>query len=197
MDKATAPDWGTIGMTVEEAADTLRVERRSVLDAIADRGLPAVRIGRGWRIDPDALKAWIARGQRVERADDGYEVSCRFYCDKDRDTLRVELDGHVLSELVGGALDVELDGKLRQQVVFKDADGTTVHALLGIDEPGDFSPDETPLAELGKWVSEKGYRVEPGMEALVGCYLAAKLEEAAEAGLAEYERRQAEAKAGQ
>ena len=87
MDKATAPDWGTIGMTVEEAADTLRVERRSVLDAIANRGLPAVRIGRGWRIDPDALKAWIASGEPAEQASDAYEVRCEFYNDKDQDTL--------------------------------------------------------------------------------------------------------------
>lgn len=63
MKEATAPDWGIIGMTVEEAADALRVERRAVLAAIADKGLPAVKIGRGWRIDPDALKAWIAKGQ--------------------------------------------------------------------------------------------------------------------------------------
>lgn len=197
MDKATAPDWGTIGMTVEEAADTLRVERRSVLDAIADRGLPAVRIGRGWRIDPDALKAWIARGQRVERAGDGYEVRLEFYSDSDKDTLRVEVEGSTVWELVGGALDVGLDGKLRDELRFKDADGTTVHALLGINEPGDFSPDEVPMAKLGRLAAELGYRVEPGMEAFVGCYLCAKLEEAAEARMAEYERRQAEAKAGQ
>lgn len=66
MSEATSPDWGIIGMTVDEAAEALRVERRAVLAAIAERGLPAVKIGRGWRIDPDALKAWIAKGQPVE-----------------------------------------------------------------------------------------------------------------------------------
>ncbi len=59
-----APRWGVIGMTVDEAAEALRVERRAVLAAIADRGLPAVKIGRGWRIDPDALRAWVAKGQQ-------------------------------------------------------------------------------------------------------------------------------------
>lgn len=188
MDKATAPDWGTIGMTVEEAADTLRVERRSVLDAIAERGLPAVRIGRGWRIDPDALKAWIARGQQEEQADEAYEVRCRFYCDHEKDTLTLEL-GSWGGE-VGGALDVEMDKDYWSQgkLTFKDENGSTTHATLGVDEEGrmTFAASDLSLAELGEEAAKLGYRVEPGMEPFVGCYIAEKLEEAVGMVLAEH-----------
>ncbi len=55
-----AQKWGLIGMTVDEAAEALRTDRRSVLTAIAERGLPAVKIGRGWRISPRALDEWLA-----------------------------------------------------------------------------------------------------------------------------------------
>ena len=190
MDKATAPDWGTIGMTVEEAADTLRVERRSVLDAIANRGLPAVRIGRGWRIDPDALKAWIASGEPAEQASDAYEVRCEFYNDKDQDALSFELGSW--GGTVGGALDVAVEKWGICVLAFKGEDGATTHAKLGIDEHGrlDFEPSDLSLAELGEEAAKLGYRVEPGMEPFAGCYIATKLEEATGMLLAE-------AKAGQ
>lgn len=54
-------DWPVIGMTLEECADSLRIERRSMFKALQD-GLPARKVGKGWRIDPDAVKAWLATG---------------------------------------------------------------------------------------------------------------------------------------
>lgn len=62
-DKAAPTSWPPLGLTVAEAAEVLRCDRKAVLTAISDKGLPAVRMGRGFRIDYDALKAWIARGQ--------------------------------------------------------------------------------------------------------------------------------------
>ena len=57
----TAP-WPTIGMTAEEAATALRVDVKTVREAIRNGGLPARLVGRGWRIDVDALKLWLASG---------------------------------------------------------------------------------------------------------------------------------------
>ena len=80
-------------------------------------------------------------------------------------------------------------------MVFKDADGTIKRAPLALEVASDFAFDTVPLAELGRMASELGYKVKPGMEALVGCYLDAKLDEASDEAKSEYERRQA--KAGQ
>ncbi len=56
------PEWPFVGLTVEEAAASLRVSVQTVRDAIKTGGLPARLIGKGWRIDLDALKAWVASG---------------------------------------------------------------------------------------------------------------------------------------
>ena len=69
-DKASAPSWPPLGLTVAEAAEVLRCDRKAVLTAISEKGLPAVKIGRGFRIDYDALKAWVARGQQDASASD-------------------------------------------------------------------------------------------------------------------------------
>lgn len=60
--KAPAPNWPLIGMTAEEAAATLRVDVRTVREAIKTGGLPARLVGRGWRIEESALRSWLASG---------------------------------------------------------------------------------------------------------------------------------------
>lgn len=50
-----------IGLTTKEAAKALRVSVRTLLSMI-QRGLPARKVGREWRISPAALEAWIASG---------------------------------------------------------------------------------------------------------------------------------------
>lgn len=62
MDDTQAPGWPLVGMTAEEAAKALRVDVRTVRDAIRSGGLPARLVGKGWRIDVDALKHWLATG---------------------------------------------------------------------------------------------------------------------------------------
>jgi len=63
MTEDRKPDWPpTIGLSVEECAAALRVSEDAVRDAIRRGGLPAKRIGKGYRIDVDALKAWLANG---------------------------------------------------------------------------------------------------------------------------------------
>ncbi|WP_297671745.1 helix-turn-helix domain-containing protein [uncultured Desulfovibrio sp.] len=64
-------EWPLIGMTLEEAADALRVNPRTVQDLILRGNLPARKVGVGWRIDPDAVKAWLATGNaKAEATDD-------------------------------------------------------------------------------------------------------------------------------
>ncbi len=59
----TESGWPLVGMTLEEAAQSLRVTRRTMFALIREQGLPARRVGRGWRIDPEALRQWVsARG---------------------------------------------------------------------------------------------------------------------------------------
>lgn len=54
--------WPIIGMTVEETAAALRIAPYTVRMLIKNEGLPARKLGKGYRIDPDAVKAWLARG---------------------------------------------------------------------------------------------------------------------------------------
>lgn len=56
----TESGWAFVGMTVEETAEALRVDRKTVFNMIKDKGLPARRVGRGWRVDPEALRKWIS-----------------------------------------------------------------------------------------------------------------------------------------
>lgn len=58
-------NWPPIGMTVEECADALRIDRKTIFQAL-QAGLPARKVGRSWRIDPDAVRAWLATGNAVQ-----------------------------------------------------------------------------------------------------------------------------------
>lgn len=62
-DRTQEPSWPLIGMTADEAAKSLRVDVKTVHDAIKDGGLPARLVGKGWRISPKALEEWIASGK--------------------------------------------------------------------------------------------------------------------------------------
>ena len=66
-------NWPIIGMTLEEAADALRVDRKTIFKAIQDGGLPARKVGVGWRIDPDAVRTWIATGNAVQAKESNEE----------------------------------------------------------------------------------------------------------------------------
>ena len=65
-------EWPHIGMTVDEAAAALRVDRKSIFNAINDNGFPARKVGKGYRIDPDAVKAWLACGAKR----DSVQIPC-------------------------------------------------------------------------------------------------------------------------
>jgi len=52
--------WPIIGMTLEEAATAMRIDSRTLRTLIRLDGLPARKCGVGWRIDPDAVRRWLA-----------------------------------------------------------------------------------------------------------------------------------------
>lgn len=69
----TEAGWPLVGMTLEETAQALRIDRKTMFSLIKEQGLPARRVGKGWRIDPEALRQWLSAkdGQPVEAGDDG------------------------------------------------------------------------------------------------------------------------------
>ena len=55
-------DWPVIGMTVEETAEALRVDVKTVRRLIKDGSIPARKVGVGWRVEPEAVKEWLRQG---------------------------------------------------------------------------------------------------------------------------------------
>lgn len=62
-------EWPPIGMTLEEAAASLRVNPRTLHEFIRRGDFSARKVGVGWRIEPDAVKAWLASGRGREQDD--------------------------------------------------------------------------------------------------------------------------------
>lgn len=71
-----SPDWPVVGMTIDECARVLRCNAKTVRELIKCEGLPARIVGRGYRIDIDALKAWLASGAGEGRGRGGEQESC-------------------------------------------------------------------------------------------------------------------------
>lgn len=67
--------WPTIGMTVEETADALRVNVRTILDLLNAGKFPGRKVGNGWRISPASVDAWLASGmgEKMGRARDAIQ----------------------------------------------------------------------------------------------------------------------------
>jgi excisionase family DNA binding protein len=63
-------DWPHVGLTVDEAAEALRVDRRTIFKAIQEGGLPARKVGKGFRISHAAIDAWLASGDVSRGVDD-------------------------------------------------------------------------------------------------------------------------------
>lgn len=67
MPKSNATTPNTAILTVDELAAFLRVNRKSVYQAIHAGKMPgARRLGRTWRISLAAVLKWLARGERFE-----------------------------------------------------------------------------------------------------------------------------------
>ena len=46
-------------LTPEDVARRLGIHRRTLLGWLQNGTLPGIRVGKLWRIDPDALDAWL------------------------------------------------------------------------------------------------------------------------------------------
>ena len=63
-------EWPAIGMTLEEAAKALRVDTRTLRTLIKAGDFPARKVGVGWRIDPEAVKRWLAKKPATAETED-------------------------------------------------------------------------------------------------------------------------------
>lgn len=60
VEPTAEPNVPVIGLTVEEAAQALRVSPRAVQDMLADGRLPGRLVANKWRLSPNALDAFLA-----------------------------------------------------------------------------------------------------------------------------------------
>ena len=51
-------------MTTKELAEYLRLHQITICKLAAEGTIPAVRVGRVWRFDKEAIDKWISEGQR-------------------------------------------------------------------------------------------------------------------------------------
>lgn len=51
--------------TLDEVADILKVSRRTLYTYIKEGKLPAVKMGKYWRVSQDTLESFISTGTRV------------------------------------------------------------------------------------------------------------------------------------
>ena len=63
-------DWPVIGMTVEETAEALWVDVKTVRRLLKDGSIPARKVGVGWRVEPEAVKEWLRKGTPQAELDD-------------------------------------------------------------------------------------------------------------------------------
>lgn len=54
--------------TLEEVSDILKVTRRTLYTYIHEGTLPAVKIGKYWRVDHESLQEFISRGTPIANA---------------------------------------------------------------------------------------------------------------------------------
>ena len=62
--------WPVIGMTLDEAAQALRVDSKTLRTLIKAGDFPARKVGKGYRMDWDAVKHWLANSKVQEAEDD-------------------------------------------------------------------------------------------------------------------------------
>ena len=62
-------DWPLIGMTLEEAAQSLRVDSKTLRTLIKAGDFPARKVGKGYRVDWDAAKQWLSQPQPAQEVE--------------------------------------------------------------------------------------------------------------------------------
>ena len=62
--------WPLIGMTLDEAAEALRVDAKTLRGLIKQGDFPARKVGKGYRIDQEAVRRWLAKPRPAQEAED-------------------------------------------------------------------------------------------------------------------------------
>ena len=70
MNLVEKAEWPFVGLTVDEAAAVLRVDRKTIFKAIQEGGLPARKVGKGYRISHAAIDVWLASGSAEPLAEE-------------------------------------------------------------------------------------------------------------------------------
>lgn len=92
-----------IGLTVDEAAAAMRTDDKTVRKLIQAGSLPARLVGRGYRIDPDALRAWVARGTDGRKDSPSIEeINAEMAVAADADAADPEVQDALRAGLGGG-----------------------------------------------------------------------------------------------
>ena len=55
--------WPAIGMTLDEAAESLRVDPKTLRTLIKAGDFPARKVGKGYRISHKAVERWLEEGK--------------------------------------------------------------------------------------------------------------------------------------
>ena len=63
----------TIGYTIEEAAQALRMHPKTVRALVTGGEIKAVKAGKAWLIHPDAIAEWMKAGTNLPKAEDDTE----------------------------------------------------------------------------------------------------------------------------
>jgi len=66
MNESTTATPPIIGLTIDEIAQALRTDDKTVRRLIKEEGLPARKIGRRWLVEEGALRRWLAEGDGAE-----------------------------------------------------------------------------------------------------------------------------------
>ena len=105
-------------MTVEEVADLLRVTKKTIYRLLERRDIPAVKVGRGWRIDKAEINKWVRDKSDRHKADilviDDDETICSLF----QDTL--EEVGHMVTTASESSSGLELVKEQDYDLVFLD-----------------------------------------------------------------------------
>ena len=54
-------------LTLKEVADYLNIDRFTVYRLVANKELPAFKVGNQWRFRPSMIEAWLKRHSNIDR----------------------------------------------------------------------------------------------------------------------------------
>lgn len=71
-------------LSTDEIADHLGVTKDTVYAWIAEKGMPAHKIGRLWKTQASEVDEWVRTGAAASAGSTGSGVACGFYADDEK-----------------------------------------------------------------------------------------------------------------